>query len=445
MTQQSATPMSLVRVSIVSEGRRLDVGIPGSVPLVEVIPGFARSLGVLDPTLVHGGYALRRADGGELDPSLSATAQSVHDGDVLTLSRGGLLAEPRVYDDVTEAVLDATAEQHRPWSPLDSSRTALSVSLTFLALCAVLLFSLGPSVALSAPLAGGAAAVLLIAAGVLSRMKQVEAAHAFGLAAAVYAGLGGFLAVDADARWGWSLAAAGTAAMVTGVAAMLICRPRAEVHLVGIVWGLIVLVPALMVGFSPEKLVSAFALTVAIAAALGNLLPWLAFSSTRIRAISPQSDQEIFADPEPVDAEAIKARAAAGARVLVALRLAVGLVVLLATPVVASSGLAGAALTTLAFIGMMFQSRQAYARGAVMVVMTLGAVGLAVTALTVAASQAERQGLLLGILLGATAILVSVTLLSPRARMGLARAADTVEVLVLVLLLPLGVITAGWA
>lgn len=130
---------------------------------------------------------------------------------------------------------------------------------------------------------------------------------------------------------------------------------------------------------------------------------------------------------------------------LVALRLAVGLVVLLATPVVASSGLAGAALTTLAFIGMMFQSRQAYARGAVMVVMTLGAVGLAVTALTVAASQAERQGLLLGILLGATAILVSVTLLSPRARMGLARAADTVEVLVLVLLLPLGVITAGWA
>src|SRR5690606_22243437 len=69
VTQPSATPMSLVRVSIVSEDRRLDVGVPGSIPLVEVIPGFARSLGVLDPTLVHGGYALRRADGGELDPS----------------------------------------------------------------------------------------------------------------------------------------------------------------------------------------------------------------------------------------------------------------------------------------------------------------------------------------------------------------------------------------
>lgn len=445
MTQSSATPMSLVRVSIVSEDRRLDVGVPGSVPLVEVIPGFARSLGVLDPTLVHGGYALRRADGGELDPSLSATAQSVHDGDVLTLSRGGLLTEPRVYDDVTEAVIDATGEQHQPWSPLDSSRTALAVSLTFLALCAALLFSVGSDVALGAVLAGGAAVVLLVAAAVLSRLDQVEAGHAFGFAAVVYAALGGFLAVDADPVWGWSLAAAGAAAILTGAIAMLVCRAAPQLHLAGIVWGLAVAIPALVVGISPSALVPAFALTVAVTAALGNLMPWLAFSSTRIKAISPQSDQEIFDEPDPIDAQAVKARAAAGARVLVALRIGIGLAVLLATPVVASSGLAGAVLATLAFVGMMFQSRQAYARGAVMAVMAVGAVGLAVTGLTVAVSQAERQGALLGILLAATAVLVGVTMLSPRARMGLARAADTVEVLVLVLLLPVGVIAAGWA
>ncbi|MFN3866937.1 MAG: EsaB/YukD family protein [Demequina sp.] len=437
--------MSLVRVSIVSEDRRLDVGVPGSVPLVEVIPGFARSLGVLDPTLVHGGYALRRADGGELDPSLSATAQSVHDGDVLTLSRGGLVADPRVYDDVTEAVLDATSELHRPWSPSDSTRTALSVSLTFLALCAVLLFSLGPAVAYSAVLAGGGAVVLLIAAAVLARLRQIEAGHAFGVAAVVFAGLAGYLALDTDARWGLPIAAAGGAAAATGVVAALVCRPRAEVHLVGIVWGLIVAVPATITAVSPAAAVPAFAVTVAIAASLSNLLPWLAFSSTRIKVISPQSDQEIFAEPAPIDAEAIRARAAAGARVLVALRLGTGLLVLLATPLVAGSGVAGAALTALAFLGMMFQSRQAYARAAVLVVMAVGAVGVAVTALTFALSQTAHQGTLLGILLGTTAILVGVTLLSPRARMGLARAADTVEVLVLASLLPLGVLAAGWA
>lgn len=445
MTQSSATPMSLVRVSIISEDRRLDVGVPSRVPLVEMIPGFARSLGVLDPTLVHGGYALLRADGGQLDPSLSVTAQSVHDGDVLTLSRGGLLAEPRVYDDVTEAVIDATGEQHQPWSSLDSARTALAVSLTFLALCAVLLFSVGGGVGLGAVLAGGAGAVLLIAAAVLSRLGQAEAGHAFGFAAVVYAALGGFLAVDADLSWGWPLAAAGGAAIVTGGLAMLVCRPSAQLHLAGVVWGVTVAIPALIVGVSPSALAPAFAVTVAVAAALGNLMPWLAFSTTRIKAVSPQSDQDIFAEPDPIDADAVKARAAAGARVLVALRIGVGLAVLLVTPVVASSGLAGAALTTLAFVGMMFQSRQAYARAAVMAVMAVGAVGLAVTGLTVAASQVERQGMLLGILLAATAVLVGVTMLSPRARMGLARAADTVEVVVLVLLLPLGVVAAGWA
>lgn len=445
MTQPSATPMSLVRVSVVSEDRRLDVGVPGSIPLVEVIPGFARSLGVLDPTLVHGGYALRRADGGELDPSLSATAQSVHDGDVLTLSRGGLLAEPRVYDDVTEAVIDATSEQHQPWSARDSSRTALAVSLTFLALCAVLLFSVGSDVALGAVLAGGGAVVLLIAAAVLTRLEQAEAGHAFGLAGVVYAGLGGYLSVHADPAWGWPLAAAGGAAIVAGIIAMLVCRPRAQTHLAGVVWGVVVAIPAVVVGISPSALVPAFAFAIALAAAVGNLLPWLAFSSTRIKAISPQSDHEIFAEPDPIDADAVKARAAAGARVLVALRLGIGLAVLVATPVVASSGVAGAVLATLAFVGMMFQSRQAYARAAVMSVMALGAVGLAVTGLTVAVSQAERQGILLGILMAATAILVGVTMLSPRARMGLARAADTVEVMVLVLLLPLGVLAAGWA
>ncbi|MFV0634862.1 EsaB/YukD family protein [Demequina sp.] len=445
MSQQAAAPMSLVRVSVVSEDRRLDVGVPGSVPLVEVIPGFARSLGVLDPSLVHGGYALRRADGGELDPSLSATAQGVHDGDVLTLARGGLLFEPRVYDDITEAVIDATAEQHRAWAPADSARTALAVSLTFLALCAVLLFSIGPSVLLAPVLAGGGAAVLLIASAVLARLGQVEAGHGFGLAAAVFAGLAGFLALDADLRWGWPLAAAGGAAALTGALAMVLSTTRREVHLVSIVWGIVIAIPATMTGLAPGAAVAAFAMTVAVAAALGNLLPWLAFSSTRLKVISPQSDQEIFAEPTPIDADAVKARAASGARVLVALRLGIGLAVLVATPIVAASGLAGACLAALAFLGMMFQSRQAYARAAVMVVMAVGAVGLALTALTVAASQAHRQGALLVILLGATAILVTVTLLSPRARIGMARAADTVEVIVLTLLLPLGVLAAGWA
>lgn len=444
MSQIAATPSAMVRISVLSEDRRLDVGIPASLPLVELMPGFARSLGVLDPSLVHGGYALRRADGTTLDPSLSATAQGARDGDLLTLVRGTQLAEPRIYDDVTEAVLDATSERQRPWLPSDSARTALAVSLTFLALCAVLLFSAGPTVRLGVTIAGGAAVVLLAASATLGRLGQVESGHALGLAAAVFAGLGGYLAVPAGpTAWGWPLAAAAGGAVVVGGIALALSPQRPEVNLVPIAWGAIVLIPAVVTGLSPDSALPAFALMVAVGGALGNLLPWLAFSSTRIRVISPQSDQEVFAAPPPIEASQVKARAAAGARVLSALRMALGLAILLATPLVASKSVAGVALTAFVFLGMMFQSRQAYARVAVLIVMAIGAIGLAATCLTVAFTQPNLRPAVFVVVLVTTALLILLTLLNPGARLRLARVADTVEVLLLALILPLGAIAAG--
>ena len=47
--------------------------------------------------------------------------------------------------------------------------------------------------------------------------------------------------------------------------------------------------------------------------------------------------------------------------------------------------------------------------------------------------------------LDVTAIVVTVTLLAPRARARLGRLADTAEVVTIALLVPLGVIAAGWA
>ncbi|NTV39931.1 MAG: type VII secretion integral membrane protein EccD, partial [Demequinaceae bacterium] len=256
--------------------------------------------------------------------------------------------------------------------------------------------------------------------------------------------LAGFLSIDSGSRWGWPVAAGGLAIFVVGAIALALAPQRREIHLASVLLGLMVGTPAFITGLAPGAVIPAYVLVVAVAGALGNLLPWLALSSTRIRVISAQSDQEVFADPGPIDAAQVKARAEMGARILTALRLAVGAAILVATPVVASDSRAGAALTALAFVGMMFQSRQAYARSAVAVLMALGALGLAATGLTVSASQPQlRSGLLL-VLLVTTGALVVITLLTPRARLRLARMADTVEVVILAALLPLGVIAAGW-
>ncbi len=445
MSRAVETSGALVRVTIMSDDRRLDVSLAGAVPLIEVLPGFARSLGVLDPSLVHGGFALRRADGTLLDAALSAPAQGVRDGEVLTFARGTAMAEPKVYDDLTEAVIDAASESHGAWAPRDSSRTALAISLALLLLCALLLLSLGRGATVATALAGGATAVLLAAAATLGRMDQREAGHALGLASAVFGAVTGFLAVPAsEPVWGWPMAAAAGGALVAGLICLALDARSPQSYTTPLAWALLVGIPALVTALVDGATLPAYTVMVAVAGACGNLLPWLAMSSTRIRAISPQSEQDIFGEFSPVDGESIKARAVAGGRTLDALRIAVAAAMLVAVPLVASSSATGALLAGFAFLGMMFQSRQTIARASVLLVMAWGAIGIVLTAVVVAVSQPNLRAPLLITLVAATAVLVALTLVSPRARVPLSRAADSLEVLILASLLPLGVITAGW-
>jgi type VII secretion integral membrane protein EccD len=429
-----------------SEGRRLDVGVPAHLPLIELMPGFARSLGVLDPTMTHVGYSLQRADGTTVDPSRGAVDQGIQDGELLTLARGALLAEPLVYDDIVEAVLDATADQHRPWTPADNSRTALAVSLTLLGLCAVLLVAAGHALAIGLIVAACGAVLLLTTSAVLSRVGQPSAGAGLGLAAAVFGAVTGYLAVPAAfPLWGYPIAAAGLGAVIVGGAALALTPVRPELQLIPVAAGAALGIPAAISGLLPGAQVAAYSLTVAIVATLANALPWLALSSTRLRVISPQSDAEVFANPQPIDAEEVRRRAASGHRALVALRLALGIAVLAAVPVVAGSTPLGAVLTALAFLGLMFPARQSYARSNVIVLMALGTAGIAATGLTVALAQPELIPALLVVLAIVTAVTIMLTLLDPKARMRLGRLADTVEVVVLALLLPIGVIAAGLA
>lgn len=446
VSQTVSASRALLRVSVQSEGRRLDIGIPGQLPLVELMPGFARSLGVLDATMTHAGYTLERADGTALDASRGAIEQGVREGDLLTLARGGLLAQPRVYDDIVEAVLDATAEQHRPWTPQDNARTALAASLTLLGICAVLLLAAGPSLGVGAFVAGGGAIVLLAVAAAVGRLGQSEAGQGLALAAAVFGGVAGYLAVPAGpAVWGWPLAAAGLGAAVVGAVALALTPQRPEYQLIPIAAGAAVAVMALFAALFPGAAVASYALGIAIVVTVGNGLPWLAMSSTRIRVISPQSDADVFAAPTPIDAGDVRARAAAGHRILLSVRIATGLTALAATPLVAGANAAGAALCALAFVGMMFPSRQSFARSNVLALLSLGTLGLAATGVTVSLAQPGLRVPLLIVLIAVTAIVVTVTLLAPKARARLGRLADTAEVVIIALLLPLGVIAAGWA
>ena len=46
----------LVRVTVSSGTRRVDLVLPGAVPVAELVPELARSVGLLDAATVYGGY-----------------------------------------------------------------------------------------------------------------------------------------------------------------------------------------------------------------------------------------------------------------------------------------------------------------------------------------------------------------------------------------------------
>lgn len=446
MAQTVIAPRALVRISVQSEGRRLDIGIPAQVPLIEFMPGFARSLGVLDPTMTSGGYGLQTAEGKTLDPAIGASAQGVSDGDVLTLLRGSLIVQPRVYDDIVEAVIDSTGQQSAPWTAKDNAHMALAASLTLIGVCALLLLAGGRAIGFGAVIAAAGAVVLLVVAAVVARLGQLEAGHGLGIAASAFAALAGYLAAPAGLPlWGWPLALAGAAGLVAAGIAMALMPERAEVQLVPLVLATAVAIAAGFAVLIPGSAPAVFSLTVAIVGTLGGALPWLVLSSTRLRVISPQSDADVFADPPAIDAADVRRRAATGRRTLVSLRIATGLIVLASIPLVAASSGAGAILCLLASVSLMFPSRQSYSRASVLAVMAVGTLGIAVTGITVAATQPGLRTVLMIAIATATVIVVTLTIISPKARLRVTRLADTAELVVLAALLPLGAIAAGWA
>ena len=142
----SAEAPSLVRVTVLSSTRRVDLAMPGSVPVAELVPELARRVGLLDPLTVHGGCRLLAVDGQELDGETGLRAQGVRDGAVLTVCSVVHRGPPRVYDDVVEAMADAVERDFRGWPPGWSRRAAL--------VAAVLLTTLGAAALLSAPVSG---------------------------------------------------------------------------------------------------------------------------------------------------------------------------------------------------------------------------------------------------------------------------------------------------
>jgi type VII secretion integral membrane protein EccD len=106
------------RVSVLAPRTRVDVALPPDVPLADLLPVLLDMTGESAAGARGGGaWTLAPLGQGPVDPSRTLASLGVLDGDQLVLRRRADAAPPPLFDDVVDAVAEATPASYRAWGP----------------------------------------------------------------------------------------------------------------------------------------------------------------------------------------------------------------------------------------------------------------------------------------------------------------------------------------
>lgn len=443
MTQAPVGTSGLVRVTVSSGTRRVDLVLPGAVPVAELVPELARSVGLLDAHTVYGGYRLVTPEGRELAGDSGLTLQGVEDGGVLTVTAGIDDAPPRVYDDVVEAMTDVVEHDLKPWEPASGRRTALSAAGLLMTLGAVALLIQQESF-LAAVAAVTVAFALTAGAIVLSRAQhEAEAAVAVAVMSAGYAAVAGWMLSPDDVVFGYPVASAGAGALIAGLVCLIGLGEGRTLVLPPVVVGAIFLATGLLMHSSDfdEKIVLSVVLALMVMA--GSIFPWLALGVTGTTVDQLYTPADITADPDAIDPIRVARDARVAHEILMAISGTVGLLLVIIAPLSVRLGVTGIALAVMCSLIVMLRTRQYRTGSEVLVGLSSGIIGLGSVAVSVLYYYPEWQGTAAVALAATGAVLLAVTLLpsTPSVRRG--RFGDVVETIALLSVPPLLILAIG--
>ena len=443
MSQAPVSTSGLVRVTVASGTRRVDLVLPGAVPVAELVPELARSVGLLDAATAFGGYRLVTPEGRELAGDSGLIIQGIEDGGLLTVTAGVDDPPPRVYDDVVEAMTDVVEQDLKPWEPASGRRTALSAAGLLMALGAVALLIQRGSL-LAAVAAVVVAAALVVGASVLSRVqREPETGVAVAWMGAVYAAVAGLMVVTDGRFFGLPVACAGAGALLAGLVALVGLGEGRTLVIPPVVVGAIFLATGLVMNaaaFDPAVVLTTALVLVVLA---GSVFPWLALGATGTTVDQLYSVADITADPAEIDPTRVGSDARVAHEILVAVSATVGLLLVLIAPLAVSLGLSGTLLAVLACLVVMLRTRQYRTGSEVLVGLVSGILGLASVAVAMLWLHPDWRPTAAVVLAATGAVLLAVTLLpsTPSVRRG--RFGDVAETAALVALLPLLVLAVG--
>lgn len=423
----------LVRVTVASGTRRVDLALPGAVPVTELLPELARSVGLLDAASVHGGYRLVTAQGRELAGDAGLVGQGVVDGGWLTVTAGVADRPREVHDDAAEAMAGLVERDLAPWRPGAARRTALGA--------AGLLWALGAAALVSQrdpSLAGPAAAtagVLLCGAIALSRSRRDPAAVLVAWVGALYAAVAGSMAMVGDSPLGRS-AHAGAAAAGAGVACLLGLRVGRPLALPPLVAGVVFLADGLLreVRAVSPAVVPMAALVLGVIA--GGAFPRLALGATH-------AGRDPCDEARPVDVDRLAADARTAHEILLGMSASVGLLLVLTAPLAVSRGAWGAVLAVACCAVVSLRARHHRAGSQVLAGAVSGTLGLAATAVAALWLAPDWRPAVVALLVAGGAAALAAAVLPAASSMRLGRLGDLAESTATLALLPLLLVAAG--
>ena len=417
-----------------------DIALPSSLPLTEILPDVAARLGALDEDAAVYGLMLVTEDGRELDDARPIVEQGVRAGALLTLEVRSTEAEAR-YDDLVEAVATEVEARQAAWSQQDSvSMSVASTCLLFLVV-GLLLLRQGPGGLVTPLCALACSCLLVLAAFALWRLRGagtwplVMTAGALGAVAAHTA----FIGPPTGLRM---MAAGGALAAI-----VLVCLPFLEEDRWLISGPLLVASCLGLTGMGVDllnrPLASVLAVIAAVVAIISLLAPWLALASVPIDISLPDRTDRPVLEPGTEVTPTLTARVLNAHGLVLSARIACAMIVLASVPTLTPAGYAGAGLVTAIAAASLLGTRAARSQADVVAGIVGGMVTLAALIITIIVARTDLIMPAVGAVSAIGVVVLLLNVLGPSYRPRLARAADALEVVVLLAILPLAAIVCG--
>lgn len=453
----TASGADTCRITVVGPRRRVDLALPSYVPFAELFPAVAGYAGLDQETArqTPGGWVLQRLGQAPFQLDTTPLQAGLRDGEIIYLRPRRTQLPELAFDDVADVIASGVGDRPDRWQQRDTRRVALGSGALAMAAGAIALLLAGPPWARPALAAGGLAVLLLAGAAALSRAAGDAGAGAvLGILALPYAFLAGALGpagTSPVARFGaLDLLSGFAAGLLAATLAAAAVADGAGVFLGAAAAALLGTAGAWIdYGFGSVGLAGAAALMAALALALTPLIPAVAFRVGRLMLPPvPRDADELRRDTLTVSGSRVLARTVAADRVVTAAVSGIGLVgggaevALALSPGWLPRLMCAVLGCTLLLRARVFSGR---AQRLWLLVPGYGGLALLAVAASLPAAQATMLAVAIAPLAAGAAILVGtgIWLSAHRPSPFWGRAAEIVDMLLVVALVPLALGVAG--